>query len=463
MERVETSTAVAVIPALETAGTPGYCTKGNPGGGIPATIPGQDWFNGIQEEIAAVIEGQSITLDRTNLTQLNVAIKKMITDSSKRIRFEGQTFEGSVSDGDAVYYDAGNSRFAKAIADGTEKQVAIGFADVTNTTVYAWGEMVGLLSGLTVGGRYFLDDSTAGAITTTAPANRVSMGQAKSATDFFVDVDVELGQPVTNLQARQTILTASVDSAGQANFLSIGTGLNVDLNAATDNLVAAFAAGFSADGTVDYIAVIAADLTGPFGVLVASDTSYLYMDRNPTTGAITYSKSLLAPEYGTVAPASPASDQHYYHIPSGKMFRYTGTVWEAKQRVFVGEADTDATNVTAVRAYALQGHARLEQATLATSTNYTLNHNLGTDKYEAEIYAECKTAEFGYAVGDRVKLFVNVYTSNRQTVLTEIDQNSVVITTGSAELFSVINRSTFAGAIVTTANWKFGVLVSRGW
>ncbi len=65
MHRLDTSTAVAVKPAPEAAGTPGYFTKGDPVGGLPASVPGQDWFNMVQEELVAILDAFGVTPDQT--------------------------------------------------------------------------------------------------------------------------------------------------------------------------------------------------------------------------------------------------------------------------------------------------------------------------------------------------------------------------------------------------------------
>jgi hypothetical protein len=74
MNRVDTSTAVLSLPAQETPGDPGYFTKGNPGTGLPATVPGQDWFNAVQEELMAIIEGAGLTPDKADTDQVLEAI-----------------------------------------------------------------------------------------------------------------------------------------------------------------------------------------------------------------------------------------------------------------------------------------------------------------------------------------------------------------------------------------------------
>lgn len=75
MQRVKRSTAVAAMPAPPGGGTPGYFASPIPQGGVPATIPGYEWFNSVQEELCAVIAAAGITLDITNSAQLLAALR----------------------------------------------------------------------------------------------------------------------------------------------------------------------------------------------------------------------------------------------------------------------------------------------------------------------------------------------------------------------------------------------------
>lgn len=77
MHRVDTPSAAAALPAPETPGTPGYFTKGDPVGAIPATVPGPDFFNMLQEEMVRVVLDAGLTLDASkgNFAQLSQAIR----------------------------------------------------------------------------------------------------------------------------------------------------------------------------------------------------------------------------------------------------------------------------------------------------------------------------------------------------------------------------------------------------
>lgn len=78
MQRVKTSSAVTSRPAYTETGAPGYFTSGDAVAAIPATVPGAQWFNQVQEEILAVITAGGLTPDATKDTQLAAAIAQMI-------------------------------------------------------------------------------------------------------------------------------------------------------------------------------------------------------------------------------------------------------------------------------------------------------------------------------------------------------------------------------------------------
>ncbi|RLE28789.1 MAG: hypothetical protein DRJ61_15780 [Acidobacteria bacterium] len=102
------------------------------------------------------------------------------------VKVTSAAFEGTVSDGDAVYWDSGNTRYAKAVADGTAAQRAVGFADVTNAKVELSGVMSSLTSGLTAGATYYLS-TTAGAISTTMSS--VFMGEARTTSALLININ----------------------------------------------------------------------------------------------------------------------------------------------------------------------------------------------------------------------------------------------------------------------------------
>src|SRR3989338_3757085 len=174
MDHVFASGAAAGPPSAPATPSIGYPTAGDPAGGTPPTKPGAYWFYQITEELRGVIVAAGLTPNHLAANQLTLAIQSLIQSGQRAVIVDAAVFAPGVTNGKAVYWDSANTRFALAVADGSAAQSAVGVADVTNAKVYAFGLAVGLLSGLTPGARYYLDGTTAGAITTTAPANVVA-------------------------------------------------------------------------------------------------------------------------------------------------------------------------------------------------------------------------------------------------------------------------------------------------
>lgn len=115
--------------------------------------------------------------------------------------------------------------------------------------------------------------------------------------------------------------------------------LGVSLIAPPDVKIA-FAAGFSTDGAVDYVETIDSTQTPVNWQSLDDSTSYyFYVDRDATTGALTYNKSTLVPIYESEEPKNPVSDQHWFDLSIFKMKVYNGSSWDIKQRIFIGEID----------------------------------------------------------------------------------------------------------------------------
>lgn len=75
MFRIDDPSAANALPTPEAAGTPGYFTEGNPGGGVAATLLRASWLNMLQEEIMAILAAASISPSKTTYNQLLAAIR----------------------------------------------------------------------------------------------------------------------------------------------------------------------------------------------------------------------------------------------------------------------------------------------------------------------------------------------------------------------------------------------------
>lgn len=77
MQRVNRASAVTTMPAPPAGGTPGFFTAGDPGLGQPATVPGFEWFNGVQEELIALITRGGITASNADLEQVRKSLDRL--------------------------------------------------------------------------------------------------------------------------------------------------------------------------------------------------------------------------------------------------------------------------------------------------------------------------------------------------------------------------------------------------
>lgn len=96
MQRVKTSTAVTSREAYTTDGTPGYFTAGNAVAGTPATVPGAQWFNQVQEEILNAIKAAGIAPDPAKDNQLAAAIAELIAANTVTVSAASETAQGIV-------------------------------------------------------------------------------------------------------------------------------------------------------------------------------------------------------------------------------------------------------------------------------------------------------------------------------------------------------------------------------
>lgn len=261
-----------------------------------------------------------------------------------------------------------------------------------------------------------------------------------------------------HVPVRQTVLNGLTDpSTGQANFLSTTSGLAVNILGATAPVTIAFAYNFGSFGQIDYVATISSDITAAWSSLPTNSTCFLYIDRNISTGGLTYGYSLLTPIHATIAPTSPSSDQHWLDLNSFYMKRYTGSAWEIKQRVFVGEAVTGASSVTSVITYALKGEYDSGWFSIAANQNYTKNHNIGvkiSDGLQTQFYfsmdstgSDSSFAHSGFNTGTFWEgHWIKESTSNSRTVIKfgfgDYTQN-------------------YAGAVRTSGYYR--VFIKRGW
>lgn len=162
-----------------------------------------------------------------------------------------------------------------------------------------------------------------------------------------------------------TVFGSAVDASGLPNFISIGTGLSVNIDGNPTPVkmdVNGFFRKIDSDTTISG--------------LTPSTTCFLYAEK--VTGVTpTLGHSTQKPMYSYTPPGSPPTDMHWFDLSERQMKRWTGSAWEYKSRIFIGEAVTDASSVTSVVNYALCGMYDSDWFSVAQNTQYTKNHNLG--------------------------------------------------------------------------------------
>lgn len=142
------------------------------------------------------------------------------------VKATGVAFEGTVVDGNAVYWDGGNNRFARAIADGSVAQELIGIADVTNAKVEMSGVLSSLTSGLVSGTAYYLSNSVAGGLTT--GKTPVRAGIARTAASLFINIEAAGSENLHD--AAPTTITASTTLTSTSSKVQIVNGNATDIN-----------------------------------------------------------------------------------------------------------------------------------------------------------------------------------------------------------------------------------------
>ncbi|MBP7529302.1 MAG: LamG domain-containing protein [Syntrophorhabdaceae bacterium] len=124
-------------------------------------------------------------------------------------------------------------------------------------------------------------------------SNTGSKWQYSNDGSSFSDLGIEASAGC--VPVRQTVLSSSVDASGYANFISIGSGLAVDIDGTPTPVRIAFAAGFGANGALNYVGTIDSDTS--ISSLAPISTNFLYAERDSSTGALSFGKTSYNPLY----------------------------------------------------------------------------------------------------------------------------------------------------------------------
>lgn len=152
MQRVTRPNAIGVLPAYPVSpGPPGFFTPGNPLGGIMPTVPGAEWYNGVQEELIAVISAAGLTPDGTNNGQVLAAIRAICGPGrllNMQIFTSSGTYTPSLGTGSVLVEVQGAGGAGSGVPATSGSQTAIGSGG--GSGAYAMKRLFSGFAGVTV-------------------------------------------------------------------------------------------------------------------------------------------------------------------------------------------------------------------------------------------------------------------------------------------------------------------------
>jgi hypothetical protein len=287
--------------------------------------------------------------------------------------------------------------------------------------------------------------------------------------DKWVLLNPAMGVSITpslpEVPVRQTVLSGPVYSSGLPSFLSA---TSASLSIASQNIAAgspfvvAAANGFGGVGAVDRVGISTVNLT--WAGLTANTTNYLYVDV-AANGVMTPGSTVIAPIYQQGGIPAVVANQATFNTQQMQMFVGNGGTAPQAYRVFVGEVVTGAAIVTSTVAYAYMGQNIIQSATLASTTLYSYNHQIGVGIVPRCEYAlKCVTANNGWAVGDEVNRWIDGKTGISDTSLVVgIDAKTVLGIVADNSNIAMSSKASAAIVGTSVTNWQFIFRINRGW
>jgi len=163
-----------------------------------------------------------------------------------------------------------------------------------------------------------------------------------------------------------------------------------------------------------------------------------------------------------------AVEGHFFSIPEMKMYEVTGAsaaagtnpTMTSRSRIFLGEADTNASAVTAVRNYALRGRYEKRGSVIAASQVQDFQHNIGVPPRLLLKFVNL-TPDQAYVPGDEIDAFPNYFdgTSNRQWGATT-DRNLAKSLVGSGATAG-ITKVAGGPTAFDSARWAVKLIAER--
>lgn len=259
--------------------------------------------------------------------------------------------------------------------------------------------------------------------------------------------------------SRQCVLKSSVDSNGRPNYITVGTGLSVNIAATSVPVVLTAAAGFDANGQSDRVGLISSDTS--ISSLTASSTCYLYADI-AVDGTVTFGHTTVLPLYQMAGTHATGTGAWTYNILESVGKDNAGA---QVYRVFIGEAVTSGSAVTSVINYALQGFFKTPEVAMVDgpSLGSAIDHNLGVQPFVLRWAARCVSAVAGYSVGDLVEQNIFLYNVSPfvPTVGTWANTKQCGMNITNPSLFR--NKTTIGLTTMSSGYFNYFFYLHRGW
>lgn len=167
------------------------------------------------------------------------------------------------------------------------------------------------------------------------------------------------------------------------------------------------------------------------------------------------------------APTITDYPYHWFSIPEMKMYEVTSASASAgtnpgmtqRNRVFVGEADTGAATVSAIRNYALRGQYRSAWTALPaspSSTSHSSNIGVPPELQTADLVVRVTTTEGGYNPGECLRVVQNEDSGGNQyfTAPAVSDTRNTIRAMRAAQGWRGPNKSTGNSFTLTTGQYQ---------
>lgn len=191
-------------------------TEGDPTIPVAATVVSADWLNAVQEELAAVITGAGLELDKADDAQLRQAIGKLITAATPGLASKSAPGLVQIGDGLAITAQGLLSVLAASVSQAGIVQLAAALSDSTSQAPTCKAVKTAIESRLAavnvpVGGIIAFSGSFGG----TGSRFPVPLDGADPDTSWCLcDGTTTNGQPVPDLRGRMILGTSSAYPKG---------------------------------------------------------------------------------------------------------------------------------------------------------------------------------------------------------------------------------------------------------